>query len=145
MTDERSGAGGKHARSAEEAKRFYQQPRETVARTAMSHYGAQGDGQAGGAAGGTRSDRQQHPDPQYHAWRESQVDAMDRDYDAFRARHTGDPAQAFGAWRKTRGESAPPPGGSGEDERSLALGERPDQGSDGPHILDRSFSGTYED
>lgn len=33
---------------------------------------------------------------------------------------------------------------SGQEPSSLALGESPAQGSDGPHILDRSFSGTYE-
>ena len=31
-----------------------------------------------------------------------------------------------------------------DPKRDLALGEKPNQGSDGPHILDRSFSGTYE-
>ena len=30
-----------------------------------------------------------------------------------------------------------------EDLRNLALGERDDQGDDGPHMLNRSFSGTY--
>jgi hypothetical protein len=29
------------------------------------------------------------------------------------------------------------------EDQNRALFERPDQGSDGPHILDRSFSGTY--
>lgn len=32
-----------------------------------------------------------------------------------------------------------------DEENSRALFEREDQGSDGPHILDRSFSGTYGD
>ncbi|HZG08595.1 MAG TPA: DUF2171 domain-containing protein [Allosphingosinicella sp.] len=32
-----------------------------------------------------------------------------------------------------------------DEERSRALFERPDQGSDGPHVLNRSFSGTYRD
>ncbi|HYD11304.1 MAG TPA: DUF2171 domain-containing protein [Allosphingosinicella sp.] len=31
------------------------------------------------------------------------------------------------------------------EERSRALFEREDSGSDGPHILDRAFSGTYRD
>ena len=31
------------------------------------------------------------------------------------------------------------------EERSRALFERPNSGSDGPHILDRAFSGTYDD
>jgi hypothetical protein len=31
------------------------------------------------------------------------------------------------------------------EERSRALFERTDSGSDGPHILDRAFSGTYRD
>lgn len=31
------------------------------------------------------------------------------------------------------------------EERSRALFERPNSGSDGPHILDRAFSGTYSD
>ena len=31
------------------------------------------------------------------------------------------------------------------EERSRALFERTDSGSDGPHILDRAFSGTYKD
>ncbi len=31
------------------------------------------------------------------------------------------------------------------DDNNRALFEREDQGSDGPHILDRSFSGTYDD
>lgn len=31
----------------------------------------------------------------------------------------------------------------GTPDRDLALGEREDQGQDGPHMLDRSFSGTY--
>ena len=31
------------------------------------------------------------------------------------------------------------------EERSRALFERPNSGSDGPHILDRAFSGTYKD
>lgn len=35
-------------------------------------------------------------------------------------------------------------GNTGEGASSLALGESPSQGSDGPHILDRSFSGTYD-
>jgi hypothetical protein len=32
-----------------------------------------------------------------------------------------------------------------EEEQSRALFEREDQGSDGPHMLNRSFSGTYSD
>jgi hypothetical protein len=32
-----------------------------------------------------------------------------------------------------------------DEERSRALYEKPDQGSDGPHVLNRSFSGTYRD
>ena len=32
-----------------------------------------------------------------------------------------------------------------DEETSRALFERPDSGSDGPHILERSFSGTYRD
>lgn len=35
-------------------------------------------------------------------------------------------------------------GDKGEDASSLALGESPSQGSEGPHILNRSFSGTYD-
>ena len=37
--------------------------------------------------------------------------------------------QAMEAWR--------------DEDTSRALFERPDQGSEGPHVLDRSFSGTY--
>jgi hypothetical protein len=32
-----------------------------------------------------------------------------------------------------------------DEERSRALFEKPDQGSEGPHVLNRSFSGTYRD
>jgi len=32
-----------------------------------------------------------------------------------------------------------------DEDRSRALFEKPDQGSDGPHVLNRSFSGTYRD
>jgi hypothetical protein len=32
-----------------------------------------------------------------------------------------------------------------DEETSRALFERPDSGSEGPHILERSFSGTYRD
>jgi hypothetical protein len=32
-----------------------------------------------------------------------------------------------------------------DEERSRALFEKPDQGSEGPHVLGRSFSGTYRD
>jgi hypothetical protein len=39
--------------------------------------------------------------------------------------------EAMAAWR--------------DEETSRALFEKPDSGSDGPHILDRSFSGTYQD
>lgn len=39
--------------------------------------------------------------------------------------------QAMAAWR--------------DEDSERALGESHDQGSDGPHILDRSFSGTYRD
>ncbi|QAY79993.1 DUF2171 domain-containing protein [Sphingosinicella sp. BN140058] len=31
------------------------------------------------------------------------------------------------------------------EERNRALFERPDQGSEGPHVLNRSFSGTYDE
>ena len=44
---------------------------------------------------------------------------------------TVDTAEAMRRWRT--------------EERSRALFERPDSGSDGPHILDRAFSGTYPD
>ena len=44
---------------------------------------------------------------------------------------TLDTAEAMQRWRT--------------EERSRALFERPDSGSDGPHILDRAFSGTYPD
>jgi hypothetical protein len=40
-------------------------------------------------------------------------------------------AQALGEWR--------------EEEQSRALFERRDGGGDGPHVLNRSFSGTYKD
>ena len=39
--------------------------------------------------------------------------------------------EAMAAWR--------------DEDRSRALFEREDQGSDGPHMLNRSFSGTYSD
>jgi hypothetical protein len=32
-----------------------------------------------------------------------------------------------------------------DEERNRALFERDDQGSEGPHVLNRSFSGTYSD
>jgi hypothetical protein len=32
-----------------------------------------------------------------------------------------------------------------DEDSNRALFEQPDQGSDGPHMLNRSFSGTYED
>jgi hypothetical protein len=32
-----------------------------------------------------------------------------------------------------------------DEDRNRALFERPDQGSEGPHMLNRSFSGTYDD
>jgi hypothetical protein len=32
-----------------------------------------------------------------------------------------------------------------DEENSRALFEREDQGSEGPHMLNRSFSGTYDD
>lgn len=38
-----------------------------------------------------------------------------------------------------------PAASAGRDDNSLALGESPNQGSGGPHILDRSFAGTYDD
>ena len=44
---------------------------------------------------------------------------------------TLDTAEAMQRWRT--------------EARSRALFERTDSGSDGPHILDRAFSGTYED
>jgi hypothetical protein len=31
------------------------------------------------------------------------------------------------------------------EDQNRALFERPDQGSDGPHVLNRSFSGTYDE
>ena len=43
---------------------------------------------------------------------------------------------ARGAWSEARSSS--------EEASSRALGETAQQGSDGPHILDRSFSGTYD-
>ncbi len=60
-------------------------------------------------------------------------------------------------WRRVDGEPATADAKDGEtdtakaqrqaptDPTSRALGESADQGSDGPHILDRSFSGTYKD
>jgi hypothetical protein len=32
-----------------------------------------------------------------------------------------------------------------DEERGRALFEKPNQGSEGPHVLNRSFSGTYPD
>ena len=219
MADDRAGL------TAEQARRYYQERHgtkeaagEAPMRTTASRQETQGDVEAGR----NMSRGQQHPDPQYHQWREAQMGALDRDYDAFRSEHKGDPAHAFGTWRTTRqsqrdalrqirehqevvgcdgvhvgtvdkvrgdeivltrndpaaggahhlipfgwiqgvgekvmldrtGEQArrewmhdPRDTGGGDPfdpKRDLALGEKPNQGRDGPHILDRSFSGTYE-
>lgn len=227
MADDRVGRGADQAGpTAEQARRYYQERHgsnqaaagEAPMRTTASHQEMRGDVEAGQDI----SRGQRHPDPQYHQWREAQMGALDRDYDAFRNEHTGDPAHAFGTWRTTRqsqrdalrqvrehqevvgrdgvhvgtvdkvrgddivltrndpaaggahhlipsgwiqgvgekvmldkpGEQArrewmsdgrDATGGDAFDpKRDLALGEKPHQGSDGPHILDRSFSGTYE-
>lgn len=113
-----------------------------------SHYGAQG-GQEVRVGGEVASDRGRYDDdPHYQQTRASHLGAFDRDYDAYRREHASADGAAdaganagksrpdFAAWRQKR---------SGEqDANSLALGESPSQGSDGPHILDRSFSGTYD-
>lgn len=54
------------------------------------------------------------------------IDSVD---DKVRVNKTAD--EAMTAWR--------------EEDRSRALFEREDQGSEGPHMLNRSFSGTYRD
>ncbi len=49
-----------------------------------------------------------------------------------------------GGWRRVGGKDQRAGVAAGETT-SRALGESTDQGSVGPYILDRSFSGTYED
>jgi len=148
-------------------------------------------------------------DHHYNAWRNRQIDELDRDYDDYRREHQSRFEQEFGGWReKRRGqresmrrvtEHMDVVGSDGEhigtvdkvrgdriiltksdenagghhhsipcgwidkvedkvvinksakdamkawhdEDTSRALFERDDQGSEGPHALDRSFSGTY--
>ncbi len=70
----------------------------------------------------TKSDS---PDGQHHSINLAMIDRVEDD-------------------RVTLGKSAEEAKASfGSEERDCALNERDNQGEDGPHILDRSFSGTY--
>ena len=51
------------------------------------------------------------------------------------------PAQREEVVARARSDAAPVP----VDDNERALGEKPTQGSGGPGILNRSFSGTYEE
>lgn len=109
----------------------------TVPVEAGSHYGAHtGGGETRVGSGSTMA--RYEGDPHYAAARARHLEEFDRDYHAYRQEH-GTPGTSdndFGAWRPRR---------SAEPDTSRALGESPAQGSDGPHILDRSFSGTYDE
>lgn len=108
----------------------------TVPAEPGSHYGAHtggGETRVGGASTMARYEG----DPHYAAARARALEEFDRDYHAYRQERVspGCDDNDFGAWRMRR---------QGTSDNSRALGENPAQGSDGPHILDRSFSGTYD-
>lgn len=111
---------------------------------ALSHYGAQGgqEVRVGGQmeGGQVTGDRGRYDDdPHYQETRASHLGAFDRDYHDYRREHASADAASRPEFAKWRSGRAGQP-----DANSLALGEKASQGSDGPHILDRSFSGTYD-
>ena len=123
--DDRTGANGEPSvTDAADARRFYQDqdggttpPVNVATRSSASHYGAQGDG---------ASDDDRARAPRIVSGTDDGSAPIADDNDR-RQPKSGD----------THGAKGEP--------RSLALGERADQGSNGPHILDRAFGGTYDD
>lgn len=53
------------------------------------------------AGSSERSQNHDH-DPHYHAWRQRQIDALDRDYDDYRREHQSKFENDFGNWRERR-------------------------------------------
>src|SRR6476661_569956 len=49
-----------------------------------------------------KSDRSRHEDPHYEAWRQQQIDALDRDYDDYRRENQSRFENDFGSWRERR-------------------------------------------
>jgi hypothetical protein len=56
----------------------------------------------GRAGSWDRSDRSRHEDPHYDAWRQQQIDALDRDYDDYRRENQSRFENDFGSWRERR-------------------------------------------
>lgn len=133
------------------------------------HYGAQGhasgprsDGYVrvgGNMAAGSSAPAAYRDDPHYHETRDRHLASFDRDYDDYRREHAATPTNDyaggdFGAWHRQRLTSHAVPThvrehgqvASGEvvDPSSRALSEAPNTGDNGPHVLDRSFAGTYD-
>ncbi len=129
-------AGKSYASEAPRKVVDYPKGDDVVEPGAASHYGAAGETRIGGdlTSGDVAGDRARYDDdPHYQETRAAYMGAFDQDYHEYRREHATATSGDFATWRKKR-----------EAANSLALGESPAQGSDGPHILDRSFSGTYD-
>jgi hypothetical protein len=73
-----------------------------------------------------KSDRSRHEDPHYDAWRQRQIDALDRDYDAYRRENQARFEDDFGNWRERRQKKR---GMLGQVREHMEV-----TGSDGEHV-----------
>jgi hypothetical protein len=62
----------------------------------------QRQGQSGSNRQGYGQQRQTDHDPHYSAWRQQQIDALDRDYEEYRRENQSKFENDFGGWRTTR-------------------------------------------
>ena len=98
-----------------------------------SGYEARGDRWSRGPETGDRYGHQPHHDPEYRAWREQQIDKLDRDYDDYRQHRATKFGEEFNNWRTSR-ETIAGAALTGEQWRTKIREHQEVLGVDGEHV-----------